>query len=105
MSGRERQRGQVTPVLAVAVLVMALAAVGVARVGLAAADRARARTAADAAALAGAADGEDAARDVAERNGAGLVSYREDGSDVVVVVRFDRAEATARARRGTIGGP
>jgi hypothetical protein len=95
----------VTPVLAIAVLVMALAAVGLARVGMAAADRARARTAADAAALAGAAGGEDEARDLAERNGARLLGYREEGSDVVVVVRFDRAEATARARRGTTGDP
>jgi hypothetical protein len=105
VTGNGWQRGQVTPVLAVAVLLMALAAVGVARVGMAAADRARARTAADAAALAGAAGGEDEARDLAERNGARLVSYREEGSDVVVVVRFDRAEAAARARRETTGGP
>jgi outer membrane lipoprotein SlyB len=95
----------VTPVLAVAVLVMALGAVGVARVGLAAADRARARTAADAAALAGAAGGEDEARELARRNGARMIGYREEGSDVVVVVQFDEAQATARARLETTGDP
>jgi len=105
VTGSGRQRGQVTPLLAVAVLLMALAAMGVARVGLAAAERARARTAADAAALAGAGGGEDDARDLAERNGARLVDYREEGSDVVVVVRLGGAEATARARRGTTGDP
>jgi hypothetical protein len=39
-------------------------------------DAARARTAADAAALAGAAVGEPAARDFAERNGAELLSLK-----------------------------
>ena len=105
MTGSERQRGQVTPVLAIALLVMALGALGVARVGLGAADRARARTAADAAALAGAGGGEDEARDLAERNGARLIGYRQEGSDVVVVVQFDGVEATARARRETTGDP
>ena len=42
-------------------------------------ERAQARTAADAAALAGAAEGEDAAREVAAANGAALIAWRADG--------------------------
>jgi hypothetical protein len=90
-----------TPVLAVAVLVVALAAVGVGKVGLAAVERARARTAADASALAGAAGGEPEAASLAQSNGGRLVRFRELGPDVVVTVQVGRAEATARARRGT----
>jgi hypothetical protein len=61
---------------------------------------AQARTAADAAALAGAADGEAAARAVAEANGAELVSWRASGHDVWVGVVVGDAKAVAKARRG-----
>ncbi|HEX6567818.1 MAG TPA: pilus assembly protein TadG-related protein, partial [Acidimicrobiales bacterium] len=55
---RRDDRGQATP-LALAMLAIVVAAlVGLVPAGLALADRARVRTAADAAALAGAADGE-----------------------------------------------
>jgi hypothetical protein len=69
------------------------------RLGEAAVARAAARTAADAAALAGAADGEPAARDVAAANGATLLRYEALGQDTRVTVRLGRAEAVARARR------
>jgi hypothetical protein len=62
-------------------------------------ERARAGTAADAAALAGAADGEDAARDVAAANGARLVEWRAEGPMVWVVVELGHARAQAKARR------
>ena len=63
--------------------------------------RARARTAADAAALAGAAEGEDAARRLAAANG-GEVVLRSPvrGDEVVVRVRVGDVEAEARARGG-----
>jgi D-alanyl-D-alanine carboxypeptidase len=61
-------------------------------------DRARARTAADAAALAGAADGELAARQVAKANGADLLAIEGAGGGVVVHVRVGDVEAYARAR-------
>ncbi|HEX2065084.1 MAG TPA: hypothetical protein VHE80_11755, partial [Acidimicrobiales bacterium] len=64
----------------------------------AAVSRARAVTAADAAALAGAASGPDAARAAAESNGARLVDYRQLGTDTRVEVELDGARATARAR-------
>ena len=78
-------------------VVLLLALVPLAR---AVADEARARTAADAAALAGAAEGEDAAREVAEANGAELVHWRAEGADVWVEVRVGDARAVAKARRG-----
>ncbi len=61
-------------------------------------DRARARTAADAAALAGAADGERTAREVAGANGAHLVEIERNGDEVVVQVRVGEVEAYAKAR-------
>jgi hypothetical protein len=59
--------------------------------------------AADAAALAGAADGRAAAADAAHANGAHLHSYEEQGDDTRVRVSLGDAEASARARR-TDGG-
>jgi hypothetical protein len=61
-------------------------------------DRARARTAADAAAVAGAADGEAAARQVAAANGADLLEIERTGDEVVVRVRVGDLDAYARAR-------
>ena len=60
-------------------------------------DAARARTAADASALAGASADEAAARRVAMLNGGVLESYRESADGVVVVVSVGTATATARA--------
>jgi outer membrane lipoprotein SlyB len=63
-------------------------------------DRARAQTAADAAALAGAVDGRAAAALLASANAAELVDFESDGSMVVVEVRTDRGtRARARAER------
>jgi D-alanyl-D-alanine carboxypeptidase len=101
--------GQVVPlavamvgllVVALLVLVPAAAALG---------QRAQAGTAADAAALAGAAEGEDAARRLAEANGGEVVAYEQVGSEVEVRVRVGDVEATARAAGrhrsvGPVGG-
>lgn len=56
----------------------------------------RARTAADAAALAGVSGGRDAAVDLARANGAELLTWERDGRSVTVTV--DVAGRTARAR-------
>ncbi len=96
---RNRDDGQAVPlVLAVVALaiVVLLTLVPLAR---AAQERAAARTAADAAALAGAVEGEDAAREVAGANGAHLVSWRAEGLDVWVVVTLGEARAEAKAHR------
>jgi hypothetical protein len=94
------ERGQAAPlVLAVVALavVVVLALVPLAR---GTDERARARTAADAAALAGAAEGEAAAEEVAAANGAELVEWHAAGTDVWVAVTLGDARATAKARRG-----
>jgi hypothetical protein len=86
------------------VLVVSGLCLGLGRLGADAAAAARARTAADAAALAGAVDGEVAARSIAADNGGELTAYRREGSDVEVTARVGRSEAVARARApGTSG--
>lgn len=82
-------------VLAIVMLIGLL----VVRLGLQVDRRARAQSAADAAALAGATEGEDVAGSVTEANGAVLESFIVQGSEVEVVVRLGDERATARARR------
>jgi hypothetical protein len=85
-------------VIAVGFVTLMLLALG--PMGRVLADRAQARTAADAAALAGAVEGEAAARRLAAANGAELTEFRDlDGGEVVVEVRLDGVSAHARARR------
>jgi Putative Flp pilus-assembly TadE/G-like/D-alanyl-D-alanine carboxypeptidase len=91
-------RGQATPLAAAMVAIVLAAMVGLVPAGRALADRAHARTAADAAALAGAVEGEATARSLAEENGAELLAFRRTGTEVVVRVRVGVADAYARAR-------
>lgn len=93
------QRGQLLPLVAVVIALAGVACLLVGRLASAAVDRARAQTAADAAALAGAAVGQSAASDVAVANGARLLHYERAGPDARVVVEVGAARATARARR------
>lgn len=91
------ERGQAVPLVvgAVAVLAVLLAALGwFARSSI---DAARARTAADAAALAGVVGGREQAGRLAAANGGVLVAFERRGADVVVRVRVGRATASARA--------
>lgn len=91
-------RGQAMPwLLLVVLLAMALVAFA-ARLGPVVDDAARARTAADAAALAGAVEGEGSARSLAAANGAVLVSFARTGSGVAVVVQVGDVRARAQAR-------
>ena len=98
-SGERGERGQVLPLVALVMVVAGLAVVAIGELGGAALDRARAVTAADAAALAGAAEGRDAARALARANGGRLAGYEELGADARVRVEVGQAEAPARARR------
>lgn len=93
------QRGQVVPLIAALVLVAGLAVIALGNLGGAATERALARRAADAAALAGAAEGRPAAERVAAQNGARVTRYRETAQDAEVVVIYGRAHAIANARR------
>jgi hypothetical protein len=99
-AGRERdERGQVVPLAAAMLALIVVALVALVPAARALEDRARARTAADAAALAGAAEGEAAARRLAAANGGRLVDFRPEGASVVVRVRVGVAAASARAGR------
>jgi hypothetical protein len=90
--------GQIVPLAAALVGLCCVALLALVPVARTLDDRARARTAADAAALAGAADGEPTAREVAVANGADLLEIERNGDEVVVQVRVGEVEAYARAR-------
>lgn len=102
-------RGQAVPLAAAMMAVVTIALVGLVPAGRALADRARARTAADAAALAAAVDGDHAAPELAHANGAELIHLERAGDEVVVGVRLGDVEARARARAtrhpGAASGP
>ena len=91
------ERGSVTPLVAVVALAVGGLVLGLGRLGGLTAEAARARSAADAAALAGAAEGEAAARRLASDNGASLESFSVEGAEVQGEVRLGRATARARA--------
>ena len=98
--------GQAAPLMVVMLLVLMVAVVATVEVGQLLDESARARTAADAAALAGAAAGRGEAEALAAANGGLLLSYIEQetagDADVVLVtaeVQVGRASRTARAER------
>lgn len=100
MSFRLRgEKGQALPLLLIVLAVGLVGVLVVARLGQAADDAARARTAADAAALAGAADGRAAAEQVAAANGGVVIDYVSAGDQVEVVVAVGVASARARAEQ------
>ncbi len=86
------------PLVAVVMTVAVGAALVVALVGGVVIDRSRARTAADAAALAAVSGGREQADRVARANGGEIRRYQEVGNVVEVTVRVGRADATARAQ-------
>ena len=77
---------------------------GIARFGAQATQAAQARTAADAAALAGAAEGELAAKSVAKSNGARLVSFSKEGNEAQVIIELNEIRVSARAVNTTPPG-
>ncbi len=97
------ERGSVSILVAVALLVAALCGYGLARLAATEAQVAAAQAAADATALAGAEDGRVGAEDIANRNGARLVSFLQDDLDVEVTIVRNRITATARARWDPMG--
>lgn len=94
------ESGQALPLMALAVMLAVVAILALARVGVALDDSARARTAADAAALAGAVDGRKASAEMASRNGGELIEFvrRGDTVDVLVGVGGATAKSSAHAR-------
>ena len=96
MDKRDRGSAMVFVVL-VAVAFTVAAGAGLAQLSRDLIDVSRARSAADAAALASLEGGRAAAEELATTNGATVVSWAQVGSDVVVEVRVGDAVATARA--------
>jgi hypothetical protein len=94
-------RGQAIPLIAMLLAVSVALILGVAHLGRSVADAARARTAADAAALAGVSGGRDASVRLAGEHGGQLLSWSQSGAAAVVTVRVTvrvgRARATAVA--------
>ncbi len=95
----QRESGQVMPLLAGVVAMIVLVGLLLVGLGTQVGDRARASGIADAAALAGARHGEQAARDIAEENEASVVEFRSRGTEVEVTVEIGGSQASARARR------
>jgi hypothetical protein len=103
-TGKRRRRrsaidaGQAMPFVLVILVMVALSCIAMLRLSRGATDAARARTAADAAALAGVRDGQGAARRLASANGGSLVEYRDISDvEVEVVVQVGEARALATA--------
>lgn len=94
------------PLAVVSVLLVGGLLVLLVPIGRATSNRARAQTAADAAALAGASGGPTAARALARANGGEVIELEESGDGITVTVRVGAATATARAEqdRPSVGG-
>ena len=94
-------RGQAVPLALVVVVLAMVLTMAIGSLGGLAVDASRARTAADAAALAGVEGGRSAAVRLATEHGATVVAYRASGPTddrlVTVRVRVGRATATAAA--------
>lgn len=99
MSTHRSDRGQATPLWAVVLVLAGLLLVPTGMLVRATVQRAEARSAADAAALAGALEDEAAARSVARANGAELIAHEVRGDLVEVTVVVGDRKATARAER------
>lgn len=102
---RGGQRGSITVLMAGVAAFAGVLIFGLAQLGGAAVSRAQARTAADAGALAAAAEGREAAEAVVKANGGRIVSMTVDGAEVQLVVEVGDSEATARARREVLTRP
>lgn len=89
--------GQAAPLMVLAAAMTMGLIIAATEVGRVLDEAARARTAADAAALAAAAGGRPEAAELAEANGAELVAFDRAGDQVTVAVRVGRVVRRARA--------
>lgn len=95
-----RDRGQVVPLMAAFIVIAGFFLIGLAHLGGGAVQRALARRGADAAALAGAAEGRAGAERLADANDARITRYRQvNDHEAEVVVEYGDARAIARATR------
>jgi hypothetical protein len=101
MAGTRRsERGQAAPFAAAAAALAVVLTLAIARLAGDLVDAARARTAADAAALAAVHGGRAAADSLAAEHDGSVVGWSRQGRDVIVTVRVGHAVATARATGG-----
>jgi hypothetical protein len=98
------ERGQAAPFAAAAAALAVVLTLAVGRLAADLVDAARARTAADASALAAVHGGRAAADTLAARHDAAVIAWSQSGRDVVVTVRVGHAVATARATGGDLVG-
>lgn len=92
-------RGQATVLLLAIVVVVAVLTTAIGDLGKRISDRETAQLAADAAALAGVVGGRDAAERLAGFNGALLVHFELEATEVYVEVRVGNEHAWARSTR------
>jgi hypothetical protein len=105
MAGTRRsERGQAAPLAAAAAALAVVLTLAIARLAGDLVDAARARTAADAAALAAVRGGRAAADALAAEHDGSVVEWSRQGRDVIVTVRVGHAVATARATGGDVSG-
>jgi hypothetical protein len=93
----ENEQGHALALVVVVLAVLMVISVGLAQLGVRAADLSRARTAADAVALAAASGGFEAGRRLAVANHANLTSLTAEGGVVRATVRVGAMSATASA--------
>lgn len=105
MSVGRDDRGQATPLWAIVIVLAGLLLIPTGMLMRTALERAEARSAADATALAGALAGEAEARAIAAANDATVISYVTDGTEVEVTVQVGGMRATARAERELVRVP
>ena len=96
------EQGQAVPLAAAVGALAVVLAMATAELAADVVDAARARSAADAAALAGVEGGVGASSRLAAANGATMVSWRREGRIITVTVRVDDATATAAATGGPV---
>lgn len=104
-SMRSRDGGQAVLLMVAVIACCGLLAIAVGTVGVALREQQQARTAADAAALAGVEGGRDAAERLARSNRGSLASFTrapaaDGGWEVTATVRVGAARASARATNG-----
>ena len=97
MRGASRERGQTLPLVALLLVFCIAVAAAIAHLSVQVVERARAASAADAAALAGALGGREAAVSVAIANDARLLTFTRAGDVVTVVVERHGHRGHARA--------
>jgi hypothetical protein len=99
---RASERGQAAPFAAAAAALAVVLTLAIARLAGDLIDAARARTAADAAALAAVRGGRPATASLAAEHDASVIGWSRHGRDVIVTVRVGHAVATARATGGEV---